>query len=72
MTDRRRGSIPRDMQDQQASNDRQGHAQEIGRSTGDRHKAEGVGRKAADKEEDRSAEDAAGKTDRPSPGEPPD
>ncbi|GHG61369.1 hypothetical protein [Streptomyces griseocarneus] len=71
MTDRRRGGIPRDMQDQQASVPRRDRAPKSGKGAGDRREAEDAGTKDADGKATRRRGEGTGAAN-PATGEPPD
>ncbi|MEV5240136.1 hypothetical protein AB0K89_13655 [Streptomyces cinnamoneus] len=71
MTDRRRGSIPRDMQDQQARDDRRGKVPKTGKKADDRRGAGTAPTKGAGTEKARRPDDATGKAAPPT-SEPPD
>ncbi|MCA6091072.1 hypothetical protein LE181_02660 [Streptomyces sp. SCA3-4] len=71
MTDRRRGSIPRDMQDQQARDDRQGQVPKTGRKADDRRGTRTGHTKDTGKEKTRRPDDTTGQA-APPPSEPPD
>ncbi|GHC39524.1 hypothetical protein [Streptomyces cinnamoneus] len=71
MTHRHRGSIPRDMQDQQASGDRKGAPPKTGKKAGDRRGAGAAPTKDVDTEKSRRPDDATDKATPPT-SEPPD
>ncbi|MEX2984059.1 hypothetical protein [Streptomyces sp. C36] len=72
MTDRRRGGIPRDMQDQQASGPRRDRAvPKGGKGARDRREARDAGTEDAGEKGTRRRDEAAGTVD-PATGEPPD